>query len=624
MERITSIILCLCLLLVGIFPVYGAADSKTVQNTVMALEIISGDENGNINSSENVTRAEFAKMLIKASAYKDSIQEGSGSSPFKDVKYTHWASDYIKTAVNEGWMSGYVDGTFRPENLITFEEAASAVLKLLGYETSSLSGTYPNAQISKFNALKIGSGISPVQGKALTRNECMYIFYNLMSAVDVNGSPYGTTLGYAMNPAGEIDYGELVKTDIEGPYVIKNTTLAAILPFDASQATIYRNGSSSASTEYQQYDVVYYNASSKDVWLYSNRVVGTYTAVSPDSVSPSSITVGGNTYDLGTSTAKHKVSSIGEFAAGDKVALLLGMSGDVVDVVSATEVDSVYYGVVTDIELSTYDVNSSKSNAEYILSVACTDGIVRQFVVNSASYKVGKVVSASYKNGDLAVKSLGSKSISGTVSSDGTKLGNYELSENIEILDISEDGQWTVIYPSRLSGVTLKSGDIHHYAMNSNKEITHLILDDVTGDMYDYGILTGVVETVNESTEESSRLSGTYNYVINGTNGILNTNNILYNVSEGPTIFFYKDGKISGMRNLKEADIDELSYVSVISSNQKYEIANDVQVYIQSKRNVYVLTQLNAVNTDEYTLTGYYENTYSAGGQIRLIVAERK
>jgi hypothetical protein len=142
--------------------------------------------------------------------------------------------------------------------------------------------------------------------------------------------------------------------------------------------------------------------------------------------------------------------------------------------------------------------------------------------------------------------------------------------------------------------------------------------------MYDYGILTGVVETVNESTEESSRLNGTYNYVINGTNGILNTNNILYNVSEGPTIFFYKDGKISGMRNLKEADIDELSYVSVISSNQKYEIADDVQVYIQSKRNVYVLTQLNAVNTDEYTLTGYYENTYSAGGQIRLIVAERK
>lgn len=628
MKRIILITLCFCLLFVGIIPAYGVTDAKTVENTVKALGIMTGDEYGNLNLYKNVTRAEFAKMLVQASYLKDSVQEGSGSSPFKDVKHTHWASDYIKTVVTEKWMVGYVDGTFRPEGFITLEEAASAILRLLGYDSSTLFGTYPNAQISKFNALKLGAGISPVQGKSLTRNECLYIFYNLMGAVDAKGTVYGSTQGYTMNSAGEIDYGELIKKDIQGPYILKGTTLASVLPFDISQATIYRNGKVTSTGETQQYDVIYYNVSSKDVWIYSNRVVGTLTGIAPDTVAPTSVTVGGNNYALGTSTAKNKVSSTGELVAGDIVGLLLGMSGEVADIIPASEVDGVYYGVITNVELTTYDVNSSTSNAEYVLSVACTDGVVRQFVVDSDSYKTGRVVSVSYKSGKLTVGRPGSSNISGTFSSDGKKLGNHVLADDVEILDVSKDGQWTVVYPSRLSGVTLKSGSIHYAAFNSNKEITHLILDDITGDMYDYGILTKVEETRGttntDSEEQISTLIGSYNYIVNGTSGTLNTTNKLYNVKKGAAIFYYKEGKIDGMRNLKEVKIDELSYLSTTSSNEQYKTADNVQVYIQSNSNAYDLTQLSALDTDKYTLTGYYENIYPAGGYIRLIIANEK
>jgi len=624
MRKITSIIMCLCLLFVGIIPTYGATDTSAVENAVAALEIMTGDENGSLNLTNNVTRAEFAKMLISASSYKGLIQSGSGSSSFKDVKYTHWAADYIKTVVDAKWMVGYVDGTFRPDSSITFEEAASAILKLLGYDSSTLIGSYPNAQISKFNTLKLGVGISPVQGRALTRNETMYIFYNLMGAKNSNGEVYGTTLGYTMNSTGEINYGEILKTNMEGPYVLNGTALASIIPFDISQATIYNNGNLTSSADYQLYDVVYYNAGSKDVWIYSNVVVGTYTSIAPNSISPSSLIVGGNSYELGTSIAKNKVSSIGEFIAGDTVALLLGMSGEVVDIISAAEIDSVYYGVVTNVGLLTYDVNSSNSNADYTLSVACTDGVVRQFSVNSTSYKIGNIVSASYINGDLTIKSVGSDDISGKVSSDGTSLGDYKLSDDVEIIDVSDEGQWTTIYPSRLSGVNLDSDEIHHYALNSDKEISHLILDDVTGDIYDYGIATNVEETKYTFSEDSPRLSGVYEYIINGSSGTLNTSNILYNISEGPSIFYYNENKISGIKNLKEVTIDELSYVYAISDNQKYEIDDNIQVYIESKSDNYNLTQFSAVNIDEYTMTGYYENIYPAGGQIRLIIANKK
>ena len=69
-------------------------------------------------------------MMTAASSYKDSIGEGSGVSLFKDVKSDHWASEYIKLAVEQGWMSGYVDGTFRTLDRVL---ACTALLKMLGY-----------------------------------------------------------------------------------------------------------------------------------------------------------------------------------------------------------------------------------------------------------------------------------------------------------------------------------------------------------------------------------------------------------------------------------------------------------------------------------------------------------
>lgn len=121
----------LCPLLAA--PSYAAGDNAV--QMVQALGILDGT-----NLTGAVSRAEFANMLVAASSYKDSISgEGSGYSLFKDVKSGHWASEYIRCAVSEGWMTGYTDGTFRPDQTVKLEEACSAVLKLLGYD-SGISG----------------------------------------------------------------------------------------------------------------------------------------------------------------------------------------------------------------------------------------------------------------------------------------------------------------------------------------------------------------------------------------------------------------------------------------------------------------------------------------------------
>ena len=130
--RLLSLALVLCVAVAAMCFPAGAADYSTKLETIRALGIMTGDGSGSLNLSASVTRAELSKMMTAASAYKDSIGDGTGSALFQDVKSDHWASAYIKLAVEQGWMSGYVDGTFRPGNAVTLEEACSALLKLLG------------------------------------------------------------------------------------------------------------------------------------------------------------------------------------------------------------------------------------------------------------------------------------------------------------------------------------------------------------------------------------------------------------------------------------------------------------------------------------------------------------
>lgn len=621
MKRLTAIVLVICLTAALLIPAH-AADEREIQSVVSSLGIITGDESGNLNLANTVTRAEFTKMMISASVYKDTVGDGSGSSSFKDVKHTHWAADYIRAVVDAGWMTGYVDGTFRPSNAITYEEVASAVLKMLGYTPADLVGTFPRAQISKFTALKLGTGLNLVQGRAVTRRECMYIFYNLMGAADKSGQLYGIMLGHPMTTDGKIDYDAMVKSDTEGPFVMRSAALADVIPFDTRVATVYRNGRLTTPADVGQYDVVYYNANTRTVWTYSNRAIGVLTAIEPSNVAPEAVTVAGNRYTLGTAAAKNKVSATGEFAVGDTLALLLGMEGEVADIIAASAVDGSYYGVVTARELVTYAVDSSRSVTSYVLTVACTDGFSRQCTVPTDTiYAVGNVVAVTYAKGEITVRRPGSSNYSGAVSSDGKRLGEYAFAPDVGILDVSREGNWSSITPSRLAGLTLPQGSIYHYVLNGNNEINHLILNDATGDMYDYGIITAV-----ELSTDPSTVNTTYRYIINGVPGALNGGFVLYNINSGPAIFYYKqDGQLDRMRNLTETKLTALSELHATGENRRFGIAPEVQVYLRDENYTYRLIPLSSVNTAEFNLTAYYDSgMYAVGNQIRVIIATKK
>ena len=76
------------------------------------------------------TRGEFASMLVNATSYRSTEGGVSSTSVFADVPASSPYASAIRTASEQGWMSGYLGGVFRPDTEITAKEAARALLAL--------------------------------------------------------------------------------------------------------------------------------------------------------------------------------------------------------------------------------------------------------------------------------------------------------------------------------------------------------------------------------------------------------------------------------------------------------------------------------------------------------------
>lgn len=612
-KKISAMLLALCLLCGLILPGACAADDAGTLRTIQALGILNGDSSGNLNLDSGVTRAEFAKMLSAASRYKDTLGGGgTGYSLFKDVKSSHWACEYIRLAVQEGWMIGYTDGTFRPDRTVTLEEACTALLRLLGYDTASLAGSFPGAQLNKAAALGLRDQLGRRQGETLTRRDCVTLFYNLLTAQTSGGQVYAVTLGYTVTD-GQVDDSAIALENLQGPFVADGSS-----PLPFQPATVYRNGKASDSAVLNQYDVYYYNTGLGTLWVYTGRVSGKLTALSPSTTAPTSVTVAGNTYPL-TSSAVYKLSVLGGGAVGNMVTLLLGMDDKVVDVLTGAVVDTAYYGVVRSSEKILDDGETAVVRVR--VDVVCTDGVTRTFTVEgSTAYTAGRLVCVQVSGDGVSVRSLSDKTTSGKVNRAATKLGTLTFAEGVEILDVSGTADTAVIDAHRLAGRTLSSSDIRYYTLDSNGQIDRLILNDVTGDTWTYGYLTSAA-----STQDGISVGGSYAYLVDGVTTTLRSSTSSYSVETGGMAIRYdSDGGVKSLRNIGQVRLTSLGSTTALADNRQYDLADNVQVYLIQNSSCY-LTSLSAVNAEDHTLTGWYDNFgCTAGGQIRVITAVAK
>ena len=591
-----------------------AAGSGAKQEALQALGILTAGD----SLTSPVTRAQFAQMLVAASPYQDGA-EGYGSSLFKDLKGDHWASGYVRIAIEQGWMTGYVDGSFRPDQAVTLEEGCAALLKALGYDPSALKGAYPATQLSKASSLGLLDGVSARQGGALTRQDCVDLFYNLLTAQTSAGTVYGTTLGYTITN-GQVDYSALVSSHTKGPFVAESSALS--LPF--APGTVYYNGAVSALSAVQPYDVYYYNANMSTVWICHNRVTGTLTGLSPSAAAPTAVTVAGVSYRLGTSEAAYRLSSQGSFQEGDMVTLLLGLNGEVVQAMDALENEAIYYGSVVSSAkgASTASTTSlATASAQVTTQVACTDGVVRTFYHSGTALDAGKLVTVSTTQSGTNVRSLSTKRLEGTVSKDGTGVGTYRFAAGAQILDTDDSGGYARVYPSRLAGARLSGEDVRYYTLNAAGEIDRMVLHNVTGDTQPYVYVSGIDDSSSETN-----IAVSYTYLRDGQAQTI-SGTARYPIQTGGAMLVYEKDSLRSIRQLTQVSLDGLSALSAMGDGREYPIAENVQVLLRdgSGSRGYYQTDLSQINGEDYTLTGWYDDLgYSAGGRIRILVATPK
>jgi len=514
-KRILALLLAVCVACSMLILPASASGSNTAVQTAVTLGGLTSDQTANLAAP--LTRGALTKLMVAFSAYRESAKtQGSTGTLFSDVSSGSAYAPYVRIAVQQGWISGYTDGSFRPDNAVTLEEACTAVLKLLGYDVTTLSGTFPAAQLNKANELGLRDNLTKTQGEGMTLEDGAVLLYNALTATTAEGKVYASSLGFTVNN-GVVDVSSILLSNVKGPFV---AGLGTQLPF--APTAVYRNDTVTTDATLNAYDVYYYNETAQTVWIYTRKAAGRITAVSPSANAPTSVTVAGTEYTIASSSVAAQLSALNGGGVGQVVTLLLGMNDEAVSVLTGDAANEVFYGVVQTTSRSL--VENSGPDVQQTVAVACTDGVTRSVNVDKQfNYPAGKLVAITVDENGESIQSLETKSTSGTVNAEGTALDNTALASNVEILDTTSEGLAGAVRPSRLSGVTLSGTDVKYYTTNEKGEIDRLILSDVTGDLWEYAALDGIQaatdyagskidekinEKVSSSSSPSSSLAG--------------------------------------------------------------------------------------------------------------------
>lgn len=167
----------------------GANDEKNDQKGYMT-----GYTSGNFEPNRSVTRAELATILANTGMVK---QAASVNGNFFDVADNHWAADAIKRANEAGLMNGYANGMFNPTGGVTREEMAIILFRYLGLGGGGMNSTFSDVPADHWSTQMIAavSQAGLMSGypdgtfhpeKVLTRAEIVTILNRLLSENQLN------------------------------------------------------------------------------------------------------------------------------------------------------------------------------------------------------------------------------------------------------------------------------------------------------------------------------------------------------------------------------------------------------------------------------------------------------
>ena len=207
MKKIISFLLVLTIVFSTFNFAYADTDTSLTNNIdriLSSLGIIIGN-NGPIDDSAEVTRAELVMVLSRLVNFDKNYEVNDIGQVFEDVSGTHWAAQEIKYVTDCGFMSVYNDGKFYPSDAVSYEEMVMGFVKVTGYDVlAKIKGATVNSYIAAAAEAGLLNGIE--RSEYVTRAQMMRMTYNAIS-IDymytrgentLLGTDYTTYEGYSV------------------------------------------------------------------------------------------------------------------------------------------------------------------------------------------------------------------------------------------------------------------------------------------------------------------------------------------------------------------------------------------------------------------------------------------
>ncbi len=659
--------------------------------------ILSGYSQEEFGSSDPLTRAQFAKIVVLMSGReKEALTKTTEA--FTDVPINHWALGYINEAASLGLITGYPDGSFGADEKITYAQAITVILRTLGYSEAEVGTNWPNDYINKAKELLITDGLTFKRNDIITREVAAYMLYNSLYAKNGSGSDIsglkkldgvviygisslnssigkddvltssgtlkkgtafseeyiGKKVNLKVNSENEIvmitesgdayreltlafSGGEEISTNEEGTikvdgnltvyykgtkasykdtYALLNQGSRILLyddyiyveenkligPFvitkdyrqvyeffgDIEKASVTIDGKASKLSDIEKYDVLYYNDAADKLYVYTERETGIFEEAVPSKNNISGIVLSGTAYSSLSLTAKEKLGdSVDAFEINDRITLLFGKDGDVVDVVDINGRTLGDVGII----LKSYSKESSDKETlgkkEYFADLMLGSGknvtykTDRDYSDTDNTTYTGKVVYIeSLKDGTVSLKLAPTNIVTGELDRSVPSLDGHEFQQNYSIIELvySKKYDEAIVRKVNLRDISLKSlnsADVIHveYA-NDFGDIAFLYVNDLTKDAYTYGVLNkaDMDDEANYSYELKSS-SGTADY--RGSAG--------WNFVKGEAVMaLIKGGEIKEIKSLYLLDrtttLENYTETKIKINNKTYAMDENLSV----------------------------------------------
>ena len=222
LQNVTALVLVLALLCAPLsgfaFSDVSDAGTMTAVSTLQSMGVIDGFPDGTFRPGTTLTRAQFCKMAVILLGVTD-VSSYQNTTVFPDVRSGHWALGYVNAAVSNTLqvggddaakvevklISGFPDGTFRPDESITFAQAVTILMRMLGYTDKDVGLNWPQSYLSRAAAVGLSAGVNLSGNETVSRGNGARLFYNMLFCHTYANGKTGQEYIYSMGATEKKD-----------------------------------------------------------------------------------------------------------------------------------------------------------------------------------------------------------------------------------------------------------------------------------------------------------------------------------------------------------------------------------------------------------------------------------